>query len=156
MKQGALSLLPAGAVAQAAAAGQARLARHPGWPLALEYAIEGARHRPFDWTAHNCATFAADCLAAITGVRVHHQFAALMATERRARAFGPALAHRVDVVLGADRRVAPALAQRGDVLLLALSGYSALGVCSGLSAAAVGPEGLAFVPMEAAQCAGQI
>lgn len=150
MRQGALALSPS------AAPVAAPLARLPGWPLALECAIEQARHRAFDWTTHNCATFAADCLAAITGVRVHGRFAALMASERRARAFGPALAHRVDVVLGADRRIVPALAQRGDVLLLALSGHSALGICAGRSAVAVGPEGLAFVPMEAAQCAWHI
>jgi hypothetical protein len=132
------------------------LGRQPGWPLALEYAIERARHKPFAWTGHNCATFAADCVAAITGVRVHEEFAAFMATERRAKAFGLALAPEVDRVLGADRRIDPKSAQRGDVLLLALSGYSVLGICAGISAAAVGPAGLAFVPMETAQCAWHI
>jgi hypothetical protein len=132
------------------------LARLPGWPLMLEQAIEGARHRPFDWTAHNCATFAADCLAAITGVRVHPQFAALMRSEQRARAFGPALGHRVDIVLGPHRRIAPALAQRGDVVLVTTPTGSALAVCVGARAAAVAPEGLVFVGMEAARCAWHI
>ena len=134
------------------------LARQPGWPLRLNQAIESARGVPFDWTSHNCAVFAADCLAAITGVHVHARFAALMATERRARAFGPALAPRVDVVLGAERRVPPVEAQRGDVVLLAIPAPadSALGICVGKTAAAVSPAGLVFIPMARARCAWHI
>jgi hypothetical protein len=133
-----------------------QLERQPGWPLHLEHAIERARGQAFDWTGHNCATFAADCVAAITGVRLHGRFAALMATERRARAFGPALAARVDDVLGAARRVPPRLAQRGDVVLVDVHPGPALAVCVGAKAAAVSPEGLVFVGMEAVRCAWHI
>lgn len=133
-----------------------RLERQTGWPLHLEYAIERARGQAFDWTSHNCATFAADCVAAITGVRLHGRFAALMASERRARAFGPALAARVDDVLGVARRVPVRLAQRGDVLLVDVHPAPALAVCVGLQAAAVSPAGLVFVGMEVARCAWHI
>lgn len=133
-----------------------RLERQAGWPLQLEYAIERARGQAFDWTAHNCATFAADCVAAITGVRLHGRFAALMTSERRARAFGPAVAARVDDVLGAHRRVPARLAQRGDVVLVDVHPAPALAVCVGLQAAAVSPAGLVFVGMEGARCAWHI
>lgn len=132
------------------------LERQPGWPLHLEHAIESARGQAFDWTSHNCATFAADCVAAITGVRLHGRFAALMATERRARAFGPSLPARVDDVLGAARRVPARLAQRGDVVLVDVNPGPALAVCVGAKAAAVSPDGLVFVGMEVARCAWHI
>ena len=132
------------------------LARLPGWPLRLSAVLLRARRQRFDWTGHNCAVFAADCIDAVTGVRVHDRFAPFMRTERRARAFGPGMPHRVDIILGADRRVPLAQAQRGDVLFLNLAGHVAMGVCVGSKAATLAPDGLTFVDMGAAQCAWRI
>ena len=130
--------------------------RHEEWPTALNAAVSTARARPFHWRAHNCATFAADCVQAMTGAALHACFAELMKSGRRAIANAERLEEHADAILGFERRIPVALAQRGDVVIVRTALPPALAVCMGVSAAAVGPTGLAFVPMGAATCAWRI
>jgi hypothetical protein len=130
--------------------------RHAEWPTHLNAAVSAARARPFHWRGHNCATFAADCVQAMTGAALHGCFAELMKSGRRAIANAEHLEDHADRILGFERRVPVVLAQRGDVVLVRVEPGPALAVCMGVSAAAVGPSGLAFVPMGAALCAWRI
>jgi hypothetical protein len=130
--------------------------RFPAWPTFLDEAVSAARARPFDWRQHNCATFAADCVQAVTGVALHRCFAQWMASTRSARRQADALDLHADSIVGADRRIPVALAQRGDLVIVRTARPPALAICMGVSAAAVGPAGLVFVPMGAATCAWRI
>lgn len=132
--------------------------RFESWPLALDAAIEAARTRPFHWRTHNCATFAADCVAAITGERLHAQFAALHKTKRAALAnAADAGTLRLWVSTHLHTGEVPgAFAQRGDVVLVAWADRAALGVCVGRQVAALGLQGVEFLPLGAAQCAWRI
>jgi hypothetical protein len=40
------------------------------WPSRLDAVIQAAATRPFAWGEHDCCTFAADCVEAVTGTRV--------------------------------------------------------------------------------------
>lgn len=130
--------------------------RFPDWPRHLNAVISDARVRPFNWRRHNCATFAADCVEVMTGVSLHERFADMMTSARRAIVHADLLEVHADAILGVERRVPVRLAQRGDVVIVRVAPGLALAVCLGITAAAVGPDGLAFVPMEAAQCAWHI
>lgn len=126
------------------------------WSTRLAEVIESARERPFDWRAHNCATFAADCVHAMTGQRLHEAFAARMTSARAARRAMRDLESLTDAVLGVDRRVPIAFARRGDVVLVPTPDAAALAICLGTAAAAVGPAGLVFVPRAGALSAWSV
>lgn len=128
--------------------------RLPHWPRLLDEYVDAARLQPFGWGALDCCTFASGAVQAITGRAVP-----LPAWSGRRDA--------VDVLrrLGGLRAAttaqlgpvqAPALAQRGDVVLLRQRGRSLLGVCLGHAWAAPGRYGLAFGPMSEALCAWRI
>lgn len=42
--------------------------RHPDWPERFRRALDARRRLPFAWGTNDCATFAADVIAAMTGV----------------------------------------------------------------------------------------
>lgn len=128
--------------------------RYQDWPLRLNLAIEDARSAPFDWRTHNCATFAADVVEAMTGERLHDTFAALHGHRRHAIAASKRMRALVSAQLPV--MIAPPYAQRGDVVYVEIDGTAGLGICNGNTAVCLGPDGLAFVPMEAAQCAWRI
>lgn len=130
--------------------------RFPDWPAHLNATIERARRTPFCWTRHNCASFAADCVAAMTGVHLHGQFEHMMTSSRRAVLHSADLDLWVDQVLGAERRVPLPFCGRGDVVLLRTPAGPALGICTGITAAAAGPDGIAFLPMSEALCAWRV
>lgn len=122
--------------------------RLPNWPHLLAAYIDATRSLAFAWGVHDCCTFAAGAVLAITGRMVSM----------------PAWADRREAVatlrrLGGLRAAAtaamgpmqpPARAQRGDVVLLCQRGRSLLGVCLGHVWAAPGAAGLAFGPMDEA------
>ena len=122
------------------------LTRLPDWPLRLEAFVAARQQQPFAWGAQDCATFAADCVQAITGVDVapphlrqhRHARAAL----RSMRAHG-GLRAIAQAALGTP--IPPILAGVGDVLLTrpgAQAHHPMLAVCNGASAIAPGPFGL--------------
>ncbi len=130
--------------------------RVPDWPRQLDAVVNDARVRPFNWRRHNCATFAADCVEAMTGVSLHERFADCLTSVRRAVLNAEFLEEHADSILGVERRIPVRLAQRGDVVIVRVEPAPALAVCLGISAAAVGPTGVSFVRMEAALCAWRI
>jgi len=113
--------------------------RLPDWEARLAAYLEPLRLRPFAWGKHDCCTFSAGAVEAMTGVdpmpefRGHYSTA--IGSARALRRFGAGdLASTLDAKF---ESVAPALAQRGDIVMS--SGL--LGICLGPFLVAVGAEG---------------
>jgi hypothetical protein len=121
------------------------------WPRRLAEEIEQARTQPFDWGRCDCALFAADVVQALTGKDLAAPFRGLYDSRHGAArallALGYAcLEDAATAALGVPR-ASPALAQRGDVVMVKTAEGPALGICNGSVAACAGPDGLSFVPM---------
>lgn len=130
--------------------------RREGWELDLHAAIEGARHRPFAWGTHDCATWAAGVCRVLTGSDVAADWRGSYRSARGAlraiRSTGARdLAGAVTERLGAPLP-AVTLAQRGDIVCSS----QALGICTGSDAAFLGAEGLVFQPLTACDMAWSI
>ena len=95
------------------------IARPPGWPQRLADLIVTRLHEPFAWGTNDCASFAADAVAAVLCrdalAELRGQRANELQALRRARAIGgvPAAIDRA----GFDR-IAPMQAQRGDLVMI--------------------------------------
>ena len=130
-------------------------ARLEEWESRFADLIEAARNVPFDWGSHDCVTFAADAVEAVTGVR--HWMADHDATTAdeaadaiAAAAPGRTLTAAVTLVLGHHIPVVSAL--RGDIVIGRWAyGAGALGVVTGAAIAAPGPYGLLFAPRDDAR-----
>ena len=122
------------------------LRRFPDWPTRLSAAIEAARGRPFAWGRDDCCTFAAACVQAMTGTdpmqgwRERYRNAAGALRLQIKHGGLPVLINRA---LGEP--IAPALAQRGDVVLIGTDRGFAAGICVGESAVFAGSDGPAYV-----------
>lgn len=128
--------------------------RIENWPTRLDAVVTAARSRPFDWRDHHCGLFVADCVEALTGVRIHAGIEKQYPTRRAvtaARDMRQAACTHLDTA-----EIAPGFAQRGDVVLVSVAGVEAMGVCVGRQAACLGPDGMAFVGMEAVLCAWRV
>lgn len=143
-----------------------------GWDSRLHTAIEAAKAKPFQWGAHDCALFAADCVLATTGTDMaeglrgtYDNLQGAAAAMKRivkqdlgSRASGGAenstgnlvepLVEHMAAKHGA-REVKPAFAQRHAICLYDDPGLGpALGVCLGHVAAFLHPDaGIVYVPM---------
>lgn len=129
--------------------------RREDWPERLFALIEARRSTPFEWAVHDCCSFAAAAVEAMTGANPiadlewHDELSALRLLKD----------HGGIEALAAERlgeQVAPAFAQRGDVVLHTLTGREALGVCVGDRFAAVGDVGVQLVPMSHAVTAWRV
>lgn len=128
--------------------------RLPDWPHLLAAYIDATRSLVFAWGVHDCCTFAAGAVLAVTGRAVP-----LPAWSGRREAVFTlrrlgGLRAATTAQLGPVQ--APALARRGDVVLLRQRGRSLLGVCLGHVWAAPGAGGLAFGPMDEALAAWKV
>lgn len=131
--------------------------RREDWAERL-FALIDARHdTPFAWGLHDCCTFAADAVREMTGVDPIADVRG--AWDDEISALRLLTKHGGIEALASARlgeRVAPAFAQRGDVVLHTLTGREALGVCVGDRFAAVGDVGLEFVRMSFATLAWRV
>lgn len=129
--------------------------RRSNWPALLAEFIAERSARPFDWSRNNCAFFACDWIARLTGVDPAASF--------RDAVDSALSAQRALVAAGGLERIADeacarwrwpassvALARRGDVVAFDTEHGPALGVCLGARAAFAGPQGVEFQPV--AQC----
>lgn len=125
--------------------------RHADWMHRLAVLAEARQHEPFEWGPNDCAAFAADAVETQTGQDVLAELRGHRSTERQAlrreRAIGgiPAAIERAGLM-----PVAPALAQRGDLVLIEQAPRPVLAVCLGDEAVAPGPSGLQRAPMSRA------
>ncbi len=128
------------------------------WPTRLLNQVEQARRTPFAWGVADCCLFACDCVQAMTGVDPAAWFRGRYRTRggamRALRAYAggglEATAQSIATDLGMPE-LPPALAQRGDVVLLSVPDCQpenlALGICLGGHHAAQGPQGVSAIPL---------
>lgn len=104
------------------------LHRLPDWPERLITFLEDRRGIPFQWGRNDCVTFAADGVQAITGFDALGPLRGSWTSEREASlrllARG-GITNAVRSVLGMEMD-SPALAQRGDVVLVRTIGDGGL------------------------------
>ena len=133
--------------------------RHPDWEARLAAFLEPVRALPFAWGRHDCCTFAAGAVEAMTGEDAMAEFRGHYRTARGSvRALRRYGAGALEPTLTAKfgEPLPPALAQRGDVIMA----DGALGISLGGFALMVGSEegreGLIRVPMARWQCAWRV
>ncbi len=130
--------------------------RREDWAERLAEVVEARRDTPFEWGAHDCALFAADCVLAMTGTDYAQS---LRGTYRDARGAMRVLDGKsLDALLdGIFPRIDPGYMQRGDVCAVPRSPNMqahdlelALGVCLGAQVVLPGDAGLHFIPSRSA------
>lgn len=109
------------------------------WEKRLSEVLKSAITRPYDAENWNCATFAAECVEAVTGRPMPRQLTGTL----------------IETADGLLERVPVKLACRGDVVLMRVP-EPALGVCVGRFAAFVGAQGLRQEPMRRAVMAWRV
>ncbi len=137
--------------------------RREDWPERLAAVIAAARGRPFAWGRHDCCLFAAECVAAITGVDPAAGWRGRYASENEALALVRTEGHegvREAVAAVADQQgwpaIAVAAARRGDVAWLARRHRAVVAVVVGARLLAVGTGGLVWFSRAAALGAWRI
>lgn len=115
------------------------------WQSRLATVMREAQARPFAWGTHDCVTFAAACVQAVTGRDAIADVRTQWADERaalRMLADGGGLLELVQGRLG-EQLASPALAQPGDVGLCLQDGRPGLCVCGGVNWHMPAEQGLA-------------
>jgi len=120
--------------------------KKPNWSQAMWTAIEARAATPFAWGSNDCCLFVAHVVDAMTNGRFVQQLSQRYTDHASALRYiaseggiGPA----VSEYLGQASRIRP---QRGDVVLWAGDKGETLGLCVGAELAAMGPDGVVFVP----------
>lgn len=127
------------------------LMRKEGWEGRLNAVIDNSLQTPFEWGRHDCSLFAMRCTDAVYGTEIEGKHCGRYKTARgaagrvkRAGGFNGALTGEGFTSL------ATAFAQRGDLVVVDQDGREALGVVLSGRIAAVGIDGLVFIPMDRA------
>lgn len=123
--------------------------RRPDWRARLSAHIDAVRGVPFDEAAHHCGLFAADAVAAMTGLDLAAAYrdCSMRAGLRRLKRAG----HADHVAYAAAHlpAIAPHLARIGDLAVFATDdgvGHG-FGVVVGERAFVMTPEGLGTIPV---------
>jgi hypothetical protein len=126
--------------------------RREDWLPRLAVVLERAAAKPFVWGSHDCWTFAADCIEAVTGERPAPawlgRYTSHAGALRHVRKAGFAdMAAAFDATIGPRGPIG--LAARGDIVLVAIDGAEGFGVVdtSGEAVFCVGLEGLVIRPL---------
>lgn len=131
--------------------------RFPDWQSRLAACIAERMDKPAAWGSQDCALFAADCVAACTGVDpaegTRGTYTDAMSAARVVRELG-GLAAVAAARLGEE--VPPLMAQPGDVGLVMSDGRECLAVCTGPTWHAPGLHGLQALPVDAAHRAWRL
>lgn len=126
------------------------------WIVLLHEQINIFQHKPFAWGSHDCCTFAADCILAMTGTDVmagQRTYKSQAGANRKMKVAG-GMAPLIDGLL--DTPIDPAFAQRGDVVCFRSPLGDAAGICMGVTIAAPGPLGVFYSPMAQAYQAWRV
>ena len=132
--------------------------RLPDWRARLGAHIAAHRTRPFGYGAHDCATFAAGAVQAVTG---SDPAAGLTGYTTRAGGLRRLRRHGFDdhvaVVAGRFAESPVAWAQQGDLAVIEAAGGLSLGVvCGAFVLAPTRPSGLAVVPLTPTAIGGHV
>lgn len=133
-----------------------QMTRREDWPERLHDFIARRACTPFAWGVQDCCRFAADAVLEMTGTDPMadlRDYASRESADALLARLG-GLAAAVRGVLG--KPIPPALAQRGDVVLVEVGDAKAMGICLGDVIAAPGPSGLQYAPLDDARVAWRI
>lgn len=136
----------------------AGLLRHADWAVHLSAHVQAARAQPFVWGQHDCCSFAANAVLAMTGCDpmavLRGRYTNGRDATRLLRELG-GLRQAVTDRLGDP--VKPVHAGRGDVVLFDTQIFGeALGICLGAHFAAPGPRRLEMIDMSKALAAWKV
>lgn len=114
----------------------------------LAYFFREKHSLQFDWRSNNCAFFAADWIAILTGADPCEEYRKLSGRGLVKWMRENSLA---DVIVATCQQhgwaeVKVPFAQRGDLVQTDQEGTPALGVCNGLRSGFSGPDGLTYLP----------
>lgn len=130
------------------------------WKPDLIAAIDSARTEVFAWGTMDCATFAADCVQAMTTI---DPMAGLRGTyhtalEAKAVVNSAGFADSVEMVASMFDEIEPGMAQTGDIVSVASDDpdWDALGIISGPRIMVMAPDGLGSLPRTDALRAFQV
>lgn len=122
--------------------------RLENWPSLLAIFLTERANTPFTWGQSDCCLFAADAAQAITGTDFAADYRGKYDDARGALAFVEAAGGLASLV--PFETVAPSYAQRGDIVLVEnVDGRDCLAVHCGSRIAGQGPDGIAWLPLEA-------
>jgi len=132
--------------------------RLPDWQLRLEALMCERVQAPFAWGTNDCATFAADCVQAMTGVRLLPELRGHDSERTALRALAEHGGLQAIATRALGEPVAPLMAAVGDIVLVPTQrlGELALAVCNGTVALCPGPDGLAPAAMSQAVAAWKV
>jgi len=132
------------------------LRRLHDWQLRFAAFERARRATPFAWGSNDCATFAADCVEALTGERLLPKLRTATTARQAMRIARDAGGLRALSLRALGNPVAPAFARPGDIVLLRVGRHEALGVCNGTVAIGPSPRGVVSVEMQCAECAWMV
>ena len=133
--------------------------RAKGWEQRLYRLTTMAAHAPFEWGAHDCVTFAADCVIAMTGRDPIQDMRGTWSTEIGAKRAMLKAGSRDLGDLAADRleEIPVSMARRGDIVLAGEeSSDDFLAVVTGHMAVGPAETGLQHISMRQAKRAYKV
>ncbi|HEE9631311.1 TPA: hypothetical protein R8E83_003592 [Escherichia coli] len=120
--------------------------RKPDWQIKLGETIAAATERPFLWGEHDCCLFAADCAVVVCGIDPAEKYRGTYSDALGARKALLKNHKTIDAAIGAYfKEVPPALAQRGDLVVLNTEQGRVAGVVWGLGVWVTTPDGVRCV-----------
>jgi hypothetical protein len=133
--------------------------RLEGWEHRLDDLIQSARQRPYELGVHDCFSFTCEAIRLLTGRDNWPQFKGYT-TKREAVAAiaqrGASMEEAGDWFFQSER-LRPAMARRGDVLLLRTEdGEKHLGICMGVTTAFLHEKGVLLIPTLSCICCWRI
>jgi hypothetical protein len=132
--------------------------RVSNWPDKLAEHVEAWRHKKFRWGRNDCALFCLNAEKALTGSTRFPEFINAYTSEKGSIAALEAagFATMEDLVDARLEQIKPAMAGRGDVALISTPNGDALSLVIGNQLAAMGKEGLVFLPLSEAKKAWRV
>lgn len=139
------------------------ISRRPGWRSRLAETIEARRRLPHAWGRNDCALFAADCIAAMTGTdpaaSMRGRYRSASGAARMLKEGGHADLRALAASLLEE--IAPAHARAGDVAAFRVGPPEdrpswALGVVTGERVTVLRPDGLGTLPLTDAAVAFRV
>ncbi|MGT2429239.1 DUF6950 family protein [Cupriavidus basilensis] len=127
------------------------------WPTRLAEFIEARHERAFSWGESDCCLFVCDAIEAMTGSDPGARWRGLYTTEKGARRVlrdNGGVDGIATMVLGPA--MPPALAGRGDVVLVDTPHGGALALCLGGVVGAQGADGIEFMAAGSAKAAWKV
>ena len=121
--------------------------RHQDWEKRLAAYL--SQVGLFEWGQNDCCLFAANGVLAMTGVDYAQPYRGYTTAKEALRLLGDDGVEGVAIKAWGEPKP-PAMAKRGDPVLVDLGDDIALGLCVGAKIAAVGPHGLVMLPMKKA------